>query len=79
MTEALTDKYLDLSAILGVDRSDCFHFLIESILKSVSRRKDKLLSTGGKEVLLKVIAQTISMYAMSVFKTPNKCVKGLLT
>ena len=79
MTEALTDKYLDLSAILGVDRSDCFHFLIESVLKRVSRWKDKLLSTGGKEVLLEAIAQTISTYAVSLSKIPNKGVKGLLT
>ena len=79
MTEALTDKYLDLSAILGVDRSDCFHFLIESVLKRVSRWKDKLLSTGGKEVLLEAIAQNISTYAVSLSKIPNKCVKGLLT
>ena len=31
MTEALSDKYLGLPTMVGVDRSDCFqHWLIES-------------------------------------------------
>ena len=33
MTEALTDKYLGLPAIVGADRSDNFQFLIDRVLK----------------------------------------------
>lgn len=55
MTKALNDKYLGLSANVGIDRSECFHFLIDGIIMKISRWK-KLLSPGGKEILLKSIS-----------------------
>ena len=36
MTEALSDKYLGLPANVGVDKTDCFQFLIERIVKKIS-------------------------------------------
>ena len=72
MTEALTDKYLGLPANVGVDKTDCFSFLIERIVKRISGWKEKLLSAGGKEILLKAVIQAIPTYAMSVFKIPKK-------
>ena len=77
MPEALTDKYLGLPAIVGADRSDNFQFLIDRVLKRLLGWKEKNLSTGGKEVLLKAIAQTIPSYAMSVFKIPKQICKGI--
>ena len=79
MTEALNDKYLGLPANVGVDKTDCFKFLIERIVKKISGWKEKLLSAGGKEILLKAVIQAIPTYAMSVFKIPKKNVKESLT
>ena len=43
----------------------------------ISVWKEKILSTRGKEVLLKSFVQAIPTYAMSVFKIPKKICKGI--
>lgn len=68
MTEALTDKYLGLPANVGMDKSDCFQFLIDRIIMKISGWKEKLLSAGGKEILLKSVVQAIPTYAMPSLK-----------
>ena len=76
MTESLKDN-LGLPATVGLDRSDSFQYLIDRIIQRISGWKEKVLSTGGKEVLLKSVAQAIPSYAMSVFKIPKKIVTEL--
>ena len=78
MTEALNDKYLGLPANVGMDKSDCFQFLIDRIITKISGWKKKLLSSRGKEILLKSVVQAIPTYAMYVFKIPNKNCKGII-
>ncbi|XP_051217512.1 uncharacterized protein [Lolium perenne] len=55
MTEDLSDKYLGLPAMVGVDRSDSFMYLLERIIKRLEGWKEKFLSMGGKEILLKAV------------------------
>jgi hypothetical protein len=75
-TEALSDKYLGLPALIGADMSDCFLHLVERVLQLIKGWKEKKLSIGGKEILVKAIAQSISVYAMSMFLLPkNVCKK----
>jgi hypothetical protein len=40
-TEALSDKYLGLPALVGIDRSDCFMHLVEIIIQLIKGRKQK--------------------------------------
>ena len=77
LTEALTDKYLGLPTIVGVDRSDCFQHLIDRICQRIKGWKEKVLSMKGKEILLKAVAQAIPSYAMSVFKLPKSICKAI--
>ena len=76
MTESLNDKYLGLPALVGADRSDCFRHLIDRVRVRTNGWKEKQLSMGGKEVLIKSIAQAVPVYAMMVFKIPKNICKG---
>ena len=71
MTESLNDKYLGLPAMVGADRSDCFRHLIDRVMTRIDGWKEKMLSMGGKEILIKSIAQAVPVYAMMVFKIPK--------
>jgi hypothetical protein len=77
-TEAISDKYLGLPALVGADRSDCFIHFVERIIQRISGWKEKILSIGGKEILLKAIAQAIPVYAMSVFLIPKGVCKSMM-
>jgi hypothetical protein len=76
-TEALSDKYLGLPTIVGADRSDCFLHFVERVLERIKGWKEKLLSIGGKEILIKAILQAIPVYAMSVFLLPKNICKKI--
>jgi hypothetical protein len=75
--EALSDKYLGLPTIVGADRSDCFLHFVERVLERIKGWKEKLLSVGGKEILIKAILQDIPVYAMSAFLLPKNICKKI--
>jgi hypothetical protein len=62
---------------VGADRSDCFKYLVERIIKIINGWKNKTLSMAGKETLLKAVAQAMSVFAMSIFKIPKNICKGI--
>jgi hypothetical protein len=76
-TEAISDKYLGLPALVGADRSDYFEHFIERIIQRINGLKEKMLSIGGKEIILKAVAQAIPVYAMSVFLIPKGVCKRM--
>uniref|UniRef100_A0A453N7T7 Uncharacterized protein n=1 Tax=Aegilops tauschii subsp. strangulata TaxID=200361 RepID=A0A453N7T7_AEGTS len=63
---------------VGLDKPDCFQLLINRIVKKTSGWKEKLLSAGGKDILLKSVVQAIPTYAMPFFKIPKTIVKESL-
>jgi hypothetical protein len=75
-TEYLNDKHLGLPSMVGADRSDNFTYLIERV-QALIGWKEKLLSMGGKEALIKAISQAIPVFAMTVFNIPKKICKGI--
>jgi hypothetical protein len=65
MTEA---RYIGLPSMVGVDKSDNSIYLLERIIARLNGWKEKLLSMGAKEILLKAVIQCIPVFAMAIFK-----------
>ena len=64
-------KYLGLTSIIGKSKIDVFAELKEQVARKLSRWKEKLLSMGGREILIKVVVQAIPTYSMSYFLLPK--------
>lgn len=60
-------KYLGLPSSLSQNKEDIFYPIGERIRSMVAAWKKKLISIGGKEVLIKAVAQAIPTYTMSLF------------
>ena len=54
-----------------------FKELQERITKRVLGWKEKTTSKAGREVLLKMVAQAIPTYSMSIFKISKKVCEGI--
>jgi hypothetical protein len=77
MIEAISEKYLGLPSMVGLDKSESFVYLLERIIQRLKSWKEKLLSMGVKEILLKAIIQVIPVFAMEFFKLPMSLCKGI--
>ena len=60
--ETLSEKYLGISTDVGTSVNSAFIYLKDWVWKK------QCLSAGGKEVLIKVVAQAIPTYSMSCFR-----------
>ncbi|KAI5351664.1 hypothetical protein L3X38_004555 [Prunus dulcis] len=63
--------YLGLPMMLGRNKTFCFRYLKERVWKKLQGLREQTLSIAGKEVLLKVVAQSIPLYVMSCFLLPQ--------
>lgn len=79
--ESLSEKYLGLPMDVGRAKEGCFRYLKDRVWKHVQGWMEKCLSAGGKEVLIKSVAQSIPTYSMACFKLPRglcEHINGLL-
>ena len=60
--------YLGLPTLVGWSKYLTFSFLKDRVWKKLQGWKVKILSRAGKEILIKVVAQSIPTYTMSVFQ-----------
>ena len=66
-TKALKEKYLGMPSDVGSAINDAFKFLKDR----VQGWMEQCLSAGGKEVLIKAVAQAILTFSISCFKLPR--------
>ncbi|XP_030969612.1 uncharacterized protein LOC115989874 [Quercus lobata] len=70
-------KYLGLPSIIGRSKKQIFAEIREKVGKKLAGWKGKLLSMGGKEILIKAVAQAIPSYTMSCFLLPMSLCEDL--
>ena len=71
MQDSHHSKYLGLPSIIGKSKIEVFVEIKERVGRKLSRWKEKILSIGGREVLIKAVAQAIPTYTMSCFQLPK--------
>ena len=71
------EKYLGLPMVGGKSKVSTFKELQERVTKRVMGWKEKHISKAGKEVLIKMVAQAIPIYSMSLFKIPKTICDGV--
>ena len=67
MQDTRHGKYLGLPSIIARSKTEVFAELKEKVGRKLAGWKGKLLSIGGKEILIKTVAQAVPTYTMSCF------------
>lgn len=70
--EVRGEKYLGLPVAVGRSRKRTFESIKKKIWGRIQGWQEKLLSKAGKEILVKAMAQSIPIYAMSCFDITKK-------
>jgi hypothetical protein len=70
-SETLNEKYLGMPTDVGSSRSSAFKYIKDRIWSRIQGWLEKLLSVGGKDVLIKSVVQAIPIFSMACFKLPR--------
>ncbi|KAH0706041.1 hypothetical protein KY285_010572 [Solanum tuberosum] len=63
--------YLGLPAVVGCSKKRMLEFIKERVKTKIKGWKGKILSTAGKEIMLKIVLAVIPTYALSCFQLPD--------
>ncbi|KAK2657030.1 hypothetical protein Ddye_010082 [Dipteronia dyeriana] len=71
------EKYLGLPCFTGRSKRNLFTNIVDRVWDKIKGWGEKLLSVGGKDILIKAIIHSIPAYAMSMFWLPNGLVREI--
>ena len=69
--ESLSEKYLGLPTDVGRNKNGKLKYIKDRVWKKVQGFLEKILSSAGKDVLIKSVAQAIPTFSMSCFRLPR--------
>ena len=69
--ETLKVKYLGMPSNVGSSLNVAFKYLKDRVWDRVEGWMEQCLPTGGKEVLIKSVAQAIPTFSLSCFRSPH--------
>ncbi|XP_027169605.1 uncharacterized protein LOC113769345 [Coffea eugenioides] len=70
-------KYLGLPMVVTRSKKQLFGYIKENIERRMQNWKSKLLSSAGKEILIKAVSMAIPTYTMSCFKLRCRLCKDI--
>lgn len=62
------NRYLRLPSLVGPAKKQAFSKIKHKVWQRLQGWKEKFISQGGKEILIKIVAMEIRNYTMSCFK-----------
>ena len=71
------ERYLGLPTLAQRSKSRMFNHVREQVWRKLNTWDTKLLSTAGKEVLIKAVGQALPTYTMGVFQLPKSLCQEL--
>ena len=71
MQDSRHSKYLGLPSIIGKSKIEVFAEIKERVRRKLSGWMEKIISIGGREILIKAVAQVVPTYTMSCFQLPK--------
>lgn len=70
-------KYLGMPIMEGCQKKIVFQFVKEKLKHRIDAWKIRWLSRTGKDILLKIVAQALPTYIMSLYLFPNSICQEL--
>ena len=69
--ESLNERYLGMPSDVGRSKNGTFKYLKDRVWNRIQGWMEQILSAGGKEVLIKSVAQAVPTFSMACFKLPR--------
>ncbi|OMO94917.1 reverse transcriptase [Corchorus capsularis] len=74
---AIPGTYLGIQNCWGKTKCGAMAYVKERVVAKLKGWKQKYLSMGGKEIMIKAVASALPAYVMSIFKIPKKVCKEM--